>query len=143
MTRHTSDSNYSNTISDKFILQLRIYLNVYIIIIRGRIWNLESPIHLINYNVIHTWIFWGVLGQSVFDKCILYWIILLYTVDMNIEGCFLVSSLEFCPAHRRGQWRFALWAHCASEFVCACLCCCLLVFTHSPGINKAHGQCFI
>ena len=63
--------------------------------------------------------------------------------NFTVEGCFLVSSLEFCPAHRRGQGRFALWAHCASVFVCACLCCCLLVFTHSPGINKAHGECCI
>ena len=29
-----------------------------------------------------------------------------------------------------------------SVFVCACLWCCLLVFTHTPGLHKAPGQCF-
>ena len=77
--------------------------------------------------------------RSISDKCRQ---LVSVKNDMAIvEGCFLVSSLEFCPAYRRGQWRFVLWAHCASVFVCGCLLVCVVVylFSHTPGINKAHG----
>ena len=45
----------------------------------------------------------------------------LWVMEM-VEGRFFVSSRECCPAYRRGHWRVALWAHCVSAFVCACLC---------------------
>ena len=43
-----------------------------------------------------------------------------------VEERFFVSSREFCPAHRRGHWRFAVWAHCVSVFARACS---VLLFT--------------
>ena len=45
---------------------------------------------------------------------------------MFIEERFFVSSREFCPAHRRGHWRFAVWAHGVSVFARACS---VLLFT--------------
>ena len=51
---------------------------------------------------------------------------------MTLEERFFVSSREFCPAHRLGHWRFALWSHCASVFACACsvlLLTCLHTYT--------------
>ena len=47
--------------------------------------------------------------------------------SLHIER-FLVSSREFCPAYRRGHWRFAVWVicYCASVFARACS---VLLFT--------------
>ena len=49
-----------------------------------------------------------------------------HEIVMNVEERFFVSSREFCPAHRRGHWRFAVWAHCVSVFARACS---VLLFT--------------
>ena len=49
-----------------------------------------------------------------------------------VEERFFISSREFCPAHRRGHWCFALMAYCASVFACACsvlLITCLHTYT--------------
>ena len=47
-------------------------------------------------------------------------------VRLTVEECFFVSSHKNYPSHRRGHWRFVLWAHCASVFACACS---VLLFT--------------
>ena len=43
----------------------------------------------------------------------------LITINSILEERFFVSSREFCPAHRRGHWCFALMAYCVSVFACA------------------------